>query len=159
MKPLKLHPFWKVGLTNLLLVAAALVTVDAYAVRVLRRDYARRSFAALESLARLAESRRPDFGDLPALQSWTAWLARGGARVTVVSAEGRVLVDSNADPARAQDQAELPEIRSALETGEGRATRYDGASGRDLVYLARRSEGARGVFVVLGSTVWAVKLR
>src|SRR5438105_2051988 len=83
--------------------------------------HARRAFAALESLAPLAESRRPDFEDLPALQSWAAWLARGGARVTVVSAEGRVLVDSNADPARAQDQAELPEIRSALETGEGRA--------------------------------------
>jgi two-component system phosphate regulon sensor histidine kinase PhoR len=128
--------FWKLELTYLLLLLGVLLAVDLYAGRVLRRDYLRASFATLESVARLAQSRPPQLEDPAAVSSWASWLAESGARVTLVAADGVVLADSHENPQRMENHAVRPEIQQALARGEGRAVRYSSTLHRELVYLA-----------------------
>jgi two-component system phosphate regulon sensor histidine kinase PhoR len=128
--------FWKLGASFLLLIVLVLVSVDLLTARLLRADYLRAGFEHLESLARLGEKGAPPFDDLEALRGWAAWMGRSGARVTVVTADGRVLADSQHDPDMMENHADRPEIRNAFEMGQGRAVRYSETLKRDLLYVA-----------------------
>jgi len=140
--------FWKVGLANVALLALVLVSVDAFAVRALRRDYLARAFAHLESVMPLAGG-FPSLADAAPLEGWAAWFARSGVRVTLVTTDGTVLIDSSEPAAKMENHSDRPEIRSALESGDGRAMRRSRTLDRDLVYLARRHRGPDGRPVVV----------
>lgn len=146
---MRLKLFWKLGLSYLLLLLLALVVVYLYTVRVLERNFLESTYSSLESLVRLAESRPPDVDDADGLQAWTTWLARSGARVTVVANDGVVLAESDEDPLTMDNHARRPEIREALERGVGRAERFSNTVKRDMVYLAVRSDWGQGSPVVL----------
>lgn len=146
---MRLSLFWKLGLTYLLLLFAVLLAVDLYAARALRRDYLRAGYAELESLARLVKARPPHFDRTEELQAWGDWIARSGARVTVVARDGRVLADSAEDPRKMENHVNRPEIQEALAVGEGRAVRHSATLNRDLVYLALRHEPEQGRQVVI----------
>jgi two-component system phosphate regulon sensor histidine kinase PhoR len=128
--------FCKLGSSYLLLLVLVIVSVDGLTARLLRDDYLRAGFEQLESLARLAEKGPPPLDDLEALRGWAAWMGRSGARVTVVTAEGRVLADSQHDPDTMENHADRPEIQKAFEAGQGRAVRYSDTLKRDLLYVA-----------------------
>jgi len=140
--------FWKLGLTYLLLLFLALLGVDVYAGRVLRRDYLRAAYAQLESLARVVEAQPPEFDRPDELAAWAKWLGASGARVTVIAADGAVLADSAEDPRKMENHANRPEIQDARARGEGRAVRFSHTVKRELVYLARRYPAPGGVVVV-----------
>jgi two-component system phosphate regulon sensor histidine kinase PhoR len=115
-----------------------LLVVYVVTVRQIEENSLRTAFAQLDSLMKLARARPPVLEDPVELESWKSWVARGGARVTVVAADGTVLTDSDEDPARMENHANRPEIQDALASGEGRATRFSETVDRDLVYLAVR---------------------
>ncbi len=146
---MRLRLFWKLGLTYLLLLFLALLGVDVYAGRVLRRDYLRAAYEQLESLGRLVAARPPAFDRPDELEAWTEWLGASGARVTVVAADGTVLADSAEDPRKMENHAGRPEIQDALARGEGRAVRFSRTVERELVYLARRHPRPGGGVVVV----------
>ncbi len=130
--------FWKLGIIYPLLFILVLLAVDIYAVQALRRDYVDSGFQHLASLKKLVESRPPSLTDLPALRDWVMWMSRSGARVTIIAADGQVIADSAEDPRRMENHGSRPEIREALEKGEGRAVRFSHTVNRDLLYLAIR---------------------
>ncbi len=136
-------------MTFLCLLVGVLAAEDVYFARALRRDYLRAGFEQLDSIARLAESRPPDWLNSQALASWTAWMARSGARVTAVTSEGLVLADSSEDPGRMENHADRPEIRAAFRRGRGQAVRYSETLHREQVYLAVRHRQEKGEAVVL----------
>jgi two-component system phosphate regulon sensor histidine kinase PhoR len=70
--------------------------------------------------------------------------ARGGRRVTLVAADGRVLADTDADPASMDNHRLRPEIAAAAASGEGISVRQSDTVGRELMYYALRlpEEGA-----------------
>lgn len=146
---MRLRLFWKLGLTYLLLLAAALLAIDIYAGQVLRREYLRGGFARLEALAAVAEARPPGFEDPKQPQDWVLWLARGGVRATVIASDGRVLADSEEPPQTMDNHGNRPEVREALASGEGRSVRYSHTVERELVYLAVRYERAGDTPAVL----------
>ncbi|MGB6623621.1 MAG: hypothetical protein WBE43_02445, partial [Candidatus Acidiferrales bacterium] len=76
--------FWKLGLTYLILVVLVLTAVDFYVARVLRQDSIRAADDQLSSLAQVAKSRPPEFDNPAALASWASWMARSGARITLI---------------------------------------------------------------------------
>jgi two-component system phosphate regulon sensor histidine kinase PhoR len=137
---LKNRLFWKFGWIHLLLLLLVLISVDTYVVRSLRREFVDAAFRQLEALARLAQARPPETAEAKTLGAWAAWMARAGVRVTLVDPGGRVLADSDEDPARMDNHAGRPEIREASETGSGRAVRHSPTLGNDLVYLAVRHQ-------------------
>ncbi len=114
------------------------MAADVYTVQALRREYLRSTLDHLESLARLAESRPPRSDSRADLDSWAAWMAKSGPRLTVVSADGTVLADSDESAEKMENHSGRPEIQEALKAGRGSAVRYSRTLGRDLVYLALR---------------------
>jgi two-component system, OmpR family, phosphate regulon sensor histidine kinase PhoR len=136
--------FWKLGLTYLALLLGVLLAVDFYSSRVLRRDYVRSADDKLASLLNVAEARRPALDSPAELRTWTEWMARSGARVTVIDSNGRVLADSQHDPETMENHSDRPEIRQAFASGEGQSVRRSATLGRDLVYRAMRCDQPGG---------------
>ncbi len=139
---MKLRLSWRLGLIYLPLLLAALAAADIYTVQALRREYLKSALDHLDSLARLVESRPPRSYDRSELDSWTAWMSRSGARLTIVSADGTVLADSDEPAEKMENHGGRPEIREALRAGRGSAVRHSDTLGRDLVYLALRLHNA-----------------
>jgi two-component system phosphate regulon sensor histidine kinase PhoR len=138
--------FWKLALTFLALLLSVLLAVDYFAVRTLRRDYERTGFQQLMAIARIAQAHPPQLTAIPAkspeditaLHHWVASLADSGARVTVITSDGRVLADSQSDPQTMENHAGRPEIVEALQKGDGRSIRHSVTIKRDLLYYAVR---------------------
>jgi two-component system phosphate regulon sensor histidine kinase PhoR len=148
--------FTKLALGFLALLLCVLVAVDFFADRAIRRDYERTGFEQLQAIAQLAQANPPELSALPpekpeaaaALQTWVQHIAASGARVTVVTAEGMVLADSQSDPQTMENHAARPEIVQAFAEGSGRSIRHSATLHRDLVYLAVR-QGPAGKKYVL----------
>jgi len=71
-----------------------------------------------------------------------------GARVTLITRDGKVLGDSDVPAARlsqVENHADRPEIQAALAGVIGSSTRRSATVGRSLLYLALPLEGERGV--------------
>ncbi|WP_294159329.1 ATP-binding protein [uncultured Selenomonas sp.] len=62
--------------------------------------------------------------------------AQTGIRVTLIDAEGSVLVDSNRDAETMDNHAGRPEVQQALAAGYGTATRYSETLGANMLYVA-----------------------
>ncbi len=137
------------GLTYFALLLGVLLAVDFYSSRVLRRDSIRSADDELVSLLNVAQARPPNAGDAAELRAWTEWLARSGARVTVIDSAGRVLADSGRDGETTQNLLSQPEVQQAFASGVGNSVRHSAALGRDLVYRAARCEQAGGAAMVI----------
>jgi two-component system phosphate regulon sensor histidine kinase PhoR len=136
--------FWKLGLTYLALLLGVLFAVDLYSARVLRRDYTRSVDDKLAALLNVAVSQPPRLDDPAELQSWTTRMAKSGARVSVVDAEGKILADSAEISSTGLDRGDSPEVQQALATGQGSSVRYSFVLNRQLVFRAMRYQPPAG---------------
>ena len=148
--------FWKLAFTFLALLLSVLIAVDFFAERDLRDEYTRTTLEQLESIARVAKARPPQLSSVPpslpedraALDQWVGQMAASNMRVTVITADGKVLADSQSDPRTMENHADRPEVRSALANGEGQAARQSVTMSRDLLYYAVKADVA-GAPIVL----------
>jgi two-component system phosphate regulon sensor histidine kinase PhoR len=58
------------------------------------------------------------------------------ARVTIIAPDGKVLGDSQEDPATMENHATRPEVKDALSSGLGESTRYSITLGEQMMYVA-----------------------
>ena len=143
---MRLNLFWKLGFAFFALLIAVLLPVDYYAQHALRRDYERTGFEQLAAIARIALANPPQSASLlpspqadsVALRDWVSKMAASGVRVTVITADGLVLADSQSDPQTMENHAGRPEIRDAFANGEGQSIRHSVTINRDLLYFAAR---------------------
>ena len=150
---MKSRLFLKFSVLYLLLLLLVVLAVDLYVVRTLREEYVTTAFQQLESLSHLAQSRPPETADAATLREWAGWLARADTRVTVVAADGKVLGDTDEDPAIMDNHIGRQEIREALDRGSGQAVRHSPTIGHDLVYLAKRQQSGNGTLLVVRFSV------
>jgi two-component system phosphate regulon sensor histidine kinase PhoR len=144
--------FTKLALAFFVLLLSVLIAVDFFADRALQRDYVRTGFEQLIAIARIAQANPPQLSSLPpekreeidALQTWMRHIAASGARITVVTADGLVLADSQSDPNTMENHAGRPEIIEALREGTGRSVRHSATINRDLLYYAVRQTSPTG---------------
>jgi len=172
----RLNLFLKLGFAFFALLIAVLLPVDYYAERNLRRDYERAGFDELSAIARIALASPPPASAFsttsrlpsPALREWVERMAASNVRVTVITADGLVLADSQSDPQTMENHAGRPEIRDALAKGEGQSGRHSVTINRDLLYYAARYSVPGGPPVVLrfatpvgtvDDEVWALRRR
>jgi two-component system, OmpR family, phosphate regulon sensor histidine kinase PhoR len=142
--------FTKLALAFFVLLLGVLGAVDFFAERALRRDYQRTGFEQLIEIARIAQANPPQLtafppetpDDISNLQIWVRGIAASGARVTVISADGQVLADSQADPRVIENHAKRPEVVQALAEGVGRSMRHSATINRDLLYYAVRQSSS-----------------
>ena len=149
--------FWKLALSFLALLVSVLLAVDFLAEGALRDNYVADQFQQLKSLARemrlqpipltSASPQTPD--EIAALNTWVAANATSGARISVITADGRVLADSQSETSTMESHADRPEIRDALERGEGRAIRESVSLRQQLLYYAVRENLPGNVPVVV----------
>ncbi|HQR45505.1 MAG TPA: ATP-binding protein [Thermoanaerobaculia bacterium] len=131
---------------SLVPLAAGLLLGGLFAVllgRILDRAITDRTRRDLEARATavatdLAPALLPDGADVEKVR----WLAREtGARVTVISADGRVVADSDVSPEKLptlENHGGRPEILEARRTGLGFDRRPSTTVGLPFVYVARR---------------------
>ena len=121
-----------------LLVATLLVS---WSIRASVRDRIERSLVAEARLAAELLSRQPPSSG-PDLDAEADTLGRlGEARVTFIAADGTVVGDSEVTGdalAAVENHAERPEVRAAMTTGLGVATRYSETVDLDMLYVAVR---------------------
>lgn len=154
---MRLNLFWKFAFSFLALLASVLLAVDFFAERTLRSDYERTGFEKLAAIARIAQSRPPQWTaaspgqpeNFAPLRDWVAQMAASGARVTLIAADGRVLADSQADPQTMENHANRPEVLEAMAKGDGRSIRHSVTINRDLLYYAVRQNTSAGPSTVL----------
>ncbi len=132
--------FWRLFSTFGLLVLAAIALLGALVSGRIERHELRQVEESLNVKAVLVEE---------ALRHWpanelqtrvAALRSRAGTRITLIAADGRVLADSEEDPARMENHADRPEIMDARHNGTGTATRFSHTLNENLMYVARRAE-------------------
>ncbi len=148
--------FAKLAFTFLALLLSVLVSIDFFAEHVLRRDYERAGFEELSAIARYCKLHPPSAAVLsatettdPNLLAWIAQMSITGVRVTVITASGQVLGDSQIDARTMENHGDRPEIRDALARGEGQSLRRSVSMQHDLLYYAIREKTASGEPLVL----------
>jgi two-component system phosphate regulon sensor histidine kinase PhoR len=141
--------FWRLGLTYVALLVAVLIAVDLYSSRVIRSQAIRSANSELTSLLSVAQTRPPHAADPSDLRAWTEWMAKSGARVTIIDSTGRVLSDSAADAATMENHANRPEVQQAMEEGRGHAVHHSVTLDRELVYQAVRYQEPDGRSIVI----------
>jgi two-component system phosphate regulon sensor histidine kinase PhoR len=137
------------GLTYVALLVAVLIAVDLYSSRVIRSQAIRSANSQLTSLLDVAETRPPQAGDPEDLRRWTEWMAKSGARVSIIDSNGQVLADSASDATKMENHADRPEVQQAMAEGRGQAVHHSITLDRELVYQAVRYQGADGKSIVI----------
>jgi two-component system phosphate regulon sensor histidine kinase PhoR len=115
------------------------------------RDLLRNRLTAEARFVASEAAQRLDTG--AELQEWAGGAGEAtGTRVTIILPDGRVVADSEEDPARMENHAGRPEVQQALGGGEGAvgsAQRHSATLDRDLYYVAvplpANGGAARGV--------------
>lgn len=67
-------------------------------------------------------------------------LKEEGLRITLLSADGTVVLDGEADVSLMENHANRPEIQAAVKNGEGQAIRISETLGRSTYYYAKQTE-------------------
>ena len=144
----------------LIAAAVCLAGLIAYSSRAFTGFYVGQRERDLSALARvtafeIADRTTGGADTAAALENLCRDLGRGaGARLTVIDPAGRVLCDSEKDPASLENHGARPEVREALEGRTGTAVRFSSTLEENLLYVAvpfalRRGE-RRGALRGLG---------
>ncbi|HTK78777.1 MAG TPA: HAMP domain-containing protein, partial [Gemmataceae bacterium] len=142
--------FWRFfGTYSLLLLAAigllggvVLARVERYSLEQIEESLRTKAVLIGEAL------RGPPGGVGSGLRDRLAELRREvPVRVTLLADDGRVLADSDEDPALMANHADRPEVRQARDAPYGTATRFSHTLQEQMMYLAMRSRGGDVAFV------------
>ena len=120
----------------MVVIAACTVSLDLLIGRawenMLRREIETSLRQKTEMFAARVGSAPP--GSLKQITAQAA--AAAGARITVIDSSGKVLADSEADPASMENHATRPEFAAALQGQPGTSTRLSKTVGVELLYVA-----------------------
>ncbi|HVP11419.1 MAG TPA: ATP-binding protein [Phycisphaerae bacterium] len=140
--------FWKLFLGNALLMAALLVTlgwitiatVDKFNAQDLTEHLHRQAATVVQAIGG-----RLDTGQAADLDRFVEGLRAaqtGDIRYTLISADGRVIADSEVDPSTMEPHGARKEVQEALSHGWGEDTRLSQTLARATKYVAVRVGGA-----------------
>lgn len=140
--------FWQLVPTYLLITILSLLGAVWYASGSLRQFHLQSVREDLEARAHLVIEQITDSlnsEDKTELDRFCRKLGHKSAtRITVVLSDGRVVADSEEDPAKMENHANRLEVREALSGRIGASTRYSDTLKNDMMYVAIpvREEGS-----------------
>jgi two-component system phosphate regulon sensor histidine kinase PhoR len=131
---------WQLYPSYLLITVLSLVAVSVYASRSMHRSWLRATAADLETRAILMRddvSGQMPTGSPDSVDRLCKRLGKkSSTRITVILPTGRVIGDSEEDPARMENHADRPEIITALSGKAGFSTRYSPTLKINMMYAA-----------------------
>jgi two-component system phosphate regulon sensor histidine kinase PhoR len=128
--------FFKLIFAVLIIMVVALTTIDFLASEMAESTYVdgikREMRQKTEMLSVIAQR------DMAAMtpQEVDALARAAGARLTVVAHDGKVLLDSEADPAEMENHGDRPEFKAALAGQVGSSVRWSATLGTNFLYVA-----------------------
>ncbi len=133
--------YWKIAVTYLVAAGVVLcplsvyitVAVENWTRTAVHEDIEARAVLAREAVRQWMNT-HPDGTDLK--QMTTKLAAETDCRVTLIAADGRVLADSEHEPATMDNHHTRPEVLAAKREGIGRVTRRSDTLGTELYYVA-----------------------
>jgi len=127
--------FLKLILGVFCLLLLALVTVDYFATQVAQNTYIQNLTQQLADKGRMLALSLPDAARLD--DAYARAMARAaGGRITVVRADGQVLVDSEANAAQMENHRTRPELMQAFRGETGSSVRRSATIGVPFLYVA-----------------------
>ncbi len=131
---------WQLYPTYLFITLIALSAVSWYAANFLSDYFIQRTFTDLKTQGRIAEvmiARQMDPLDADAIDRICKQIGKSvPTRITVVLVDGKVIGDSEENPANMDNHAERPEIRTAISGGVGSSQRYSRTLDKRMMYVA-----------------------
>lgn len=138
MKPRRL--LWQIYPLYLLITALSLAAVTWYATRIVRDTYLKRTREELAIRARLVEAQMASLWDTRDAEAFARRVRRiaqdSAARITLILPDGKVLADSEEEPARMDNHADRPEIQQALAGQVGSSVRFSDTRRQNMMYVA-----------------------
>ncbi|MBI5441203.1 MAG: hypothetical protein HY900_08335 [Deltaproteobacteria bacterium] len=129
--------FARLLLQNVLVLLAVLVAGAVFLDRFLTHSAMRRLEEEVERFAVILRETTAGATSPAALQQLVRRAGRTArVRFTIVDAQGRVLADSERDPATMENHATHPEVADALKGREGRSLRTSRTLGVEMLYVA-----------------------
>jgi len=133
-----------------LLLLTAMSIVGLWMAHRIHLDYVKREESRLSTAVPILAEALPDTSDAEFLQQWAERQdTRTGVRVTVIEASGKVLADSQFNPAKMDNHANRPEIKEAWHAGTGSSVRFSPTLSKNELYVAYRTSPRSGVALVL----------
>ncbi len=135
---------WQLYPSFLAITLVALVVATAYSSYAFRKVYLTQIEGELHLAADVAASqigRLLETGTPREVDALCKELGKSGAgqmRLTVITETGKVLADSDEDPARMMDHSDRAEIIQALSEGYGQSIRFSPTLKRNMMYIAVR---------------------
>ena len=147
------HLLW-IGLFSLLVTAAVTTIVfhDAYERQV------------IQDIQQMGRAVAAGYGKLESIQQLDDFV-QDGVRITLISPEGEVLFESDADSEDMENHLQREEIQQALQTGQGEARRRSATMREDTYYVAQRMEdgnvlrvasAVENMYAAFNDAVWIV---
>ena len=131
---------WHLYPSYLLITLVALLAVSWYASSSLRKSHMENTAVDLEARAQILKNQVLERFASGNGRSWDSLCKELGrkasTRITVILTSGRVLGDSEKDPAVMDNHANRPEVRIAFAGRTGISTRYSKTLGQNMMYVA-----------------------
>jgi two-component system phosphate regulon sensor histidine kinase PhoR len=133
---------WQLYPSYLAVTLVALVAVGWYSSDAFRRFYREQTRTELETLAHIAAEqisgtlRLKEMAQVDNLCKRLGQASAPRTRITVILPSGKVVGDSDTDPAEMEDHSDRPEIIAALAKGLGWSLRSSPTLGRNMMYVA-----------------------
>jgi len=133
---------WQLYPSYLVVTLVAVIAVAVYCSGYFRQVYHTQVRDALDQLAGVtAEQVRTVLqtegpNRLDDLCKRLGSSGKGRTRLTIIAPSGKVLGDSQENPAVMEDHSGRPEIQEALRTGSGSSVRFSPTLGRQMMYVA-----------------------
>jgi len=148
---------WRVGVALIAVQAAVALIILWQGYRQLLTFHLEEAMDKLARLDPLLSARYSDplqESDWPGLDSMVKVDGpRIRARITVILSDGRVVADSESDPAAMENHRSRPEVTAALSAGQGVARRISDTTGIETLYRAERITLAGGESAVIRSAL------
>ncbi len=148
---------WQLYPSYLIIILVSLLAITWYASRSLRQFYYKQTAADLEARAQLIENQFREQlipAETNSVDSLCQELGRkSSTRITVILPSGKVIGDSEEDPANMDNHADRPEIRQAQAGNIGASVRFSHTLQEDMMYVAVPIEKDGAIFGVLRTSI------
>lgn len=148
---------WQLYPSYLIVIVLSLVAIAWFASHSYKQFSLRQAAANLEVRGRMARIRFSESllsGDTTGVQATCGQIASLSAtRVTLILPSGKVICDSEEDPAQMNNHADRPEVIEAMKSGEGQAIRYSHTLDQNMIYVAIPIKGDNRILAIMRTSM------